>query len=209
MHIVGNAQITGDILLEEDGAGTELLTITAAALGAARTYTIPDAGGPANFIVSTSTPAQGDILYHNGTTWVSLVAGTSGYYLKTQGAAANPVWAAIPAGGISWNEIAIDTNASVNNGYIANHAVNMIVITLPATASVGDIIRVTGIGAGGWRIAQQAGTQVHFGLLSTTAGAGGKLESTENRDSVELVCVKDSGTYEWNIISSVGNIDVT
>lgn len=84
--------IIGGIALEETGAGTDLLTITAAALGAARAYTIPDAGNSASFIVSTSTPAQGDILYHNGTTWISLVAGTNGYYLKTQGIGANPVW---------------------------------------------------------------------------------------------------------------------
>lgn len=36
--------------------------------------------------------AQGDILYYNGTTWVSLVAGTSGYYLKTQGSGSDPIW---------------------------------------------------------------------------------------------------------------------
>lgn len=39
--------------------------------------------------------AQGDILYFNGTYWVRLGAGTDGYYLKTQGAAANPVWASL------------------------------------------------------------------------------------------------------------------
>ncbi len=41
------------------------------------------------------TSVQGDILYYNGTSWVVLAPGTSGYYLKTQGAAANPVWGAI------------------------------------------------------------------------------------------------------------------
>lgn len=38
---------------------------------------------------------QGDVLYHNGTAWTALTAGTSGYVLKTQGAAANPVWATL------------------------------------------------------------------------------------------------------------------
>jgi len=46
--------------------------------------------------VFLTAPAQGDILYHNGTNWVNLIAGTNGYYLKTQGTGANPVWAAIP-----------------------------------------------------------------------------------------------------------------
>jgi hypothetical protein len=36
---------------------------------------------------------QGDILYHNGTNWVVLNAGTSGQFLRTSGVAANPVWA--------------------------------------------------------------------------------------------------------------------
>jgi hypothetical protein len=35
---------------------------------------------------------QGDLLYYNGTDWVALAAGTSGYHLKTQGAGANPAW---------------------------------------------------------------------------------------------------------------------
>lgn len=40
------------------------------------------------------SPAQGDIIYFDGTDWVSLAAGTSGHFLKTNGAAANPAWAA-------------------------------------------------------------------------------------------------------------------
>lgn len=43
--------------------------------------------------------SQGDVLYYNGTHWVRLAAGTSGYFLKTLGAGANPAWASIPGGG--------------------------------------------------------------------------------------------------------------
>lgn len=43
--------------------------------------------------------AQGDILYRDAAGWARLAAGTSGYFLKTQGAAANPTWAAVPGGG--------------------------------------------------------------------------------------------------------------
>lgn len=42
-----------------------------------------------------SGEAQGDILYQDGTSWKRLVAGDDGQYLKTQGAAANPVWAVV------------------------------------------------------------------------------------------------------------------
>ena len=39
------------------------------------------------------SPAQGDVLYRNGTAWVFLGPGTNGQYLQTQGAGANPQWA--------------------------------------------------------------------------------------------------------------------
>lgn len=48
--------------------------------------------------VSITSGAQGDILYNNGTNYVNLPHGTSGQFLKTQGASANPVWATATAG---------------------------------------------------------------------------------------------------------------
>lgn len=39
--------------------------------------------------------AQGDILYRGASAWARLGAGTSGQYLKTQGASANPAWSTI------------------------------------------------------------------------------------------------------------------
>lgn len=49
--------------------------------------------------IAGTTFVQGDILYYNGVNLVRLAAGTSGNFLKTQGAGANPVWAAIVGGG--------------------------------------------------------------------------------------------------------------
>ena len=44
-----------------------------------------------------SSTAQGNTLYFSGTGTISALApGTSGYFLKTQGASADPVWAAVP-----------------------------------------------------------------------------------------------------------------
>jgi len=45
--------------------------------------------------ITELTGTQGDVLYHNGTSWAKLAAGTSGNYLKTNGAAANPAWSAV------------------------------------------------------------------------------------------------------------------
>ncbi len=47
--------------------------------------------------ITELTGTQGDVLYHNGTSWQKLGAGTSGDFLKTNGVGANPAWASVPA----------------------------------------------------------------------------------------------------------------
>jgi hypothetical protein len=109
-------------------------------------------------------------------------------------------------GGITWNEVTGTTQSmSVDNGYIANNA-SLVTLTLPTTAAVGKIVRITGKGAGGWKIAQNASGIIHFGNLDTTTGTGGYLQSSDRRDSIELICVVANN--EWNVISSIGNITV-
>ncbi|MFC2254538.1 hypothetical protein ACETRX_33345 [Labrys portucalensis] len=49
--------------------------------------------------ISAITPSQGDILYYNGTAWARLAAGTSGWFLRTNGTGTNPSWVSIPGGG--------------------------------------------------------------------------------------------------------------
>lgn len=94
---------------------------------------------------------------------------------------------------------------AANNGYRANNA-GLVTLTLPTTAADGTMIRVTGIGAGGWRVAQNASQQIFFGNTSTTSGNTGRLDSTHRRDSITLECV--TANSEWQVISSIGNIDV-
>ena len=61
---------------------------------------ITDESGAAGVVprFSLTAAAQGDLAFYNGTSWVNLAPSTSGLFLQTQGAAANPIWAA-PAGG--------------------------------------------------------------------------------------------------------------
>lgn len=51
--------------------------------------------------VSIATPAQGEVIYYNGTNYVALGVGTNGQVLQTQGAAANPQWATAGAGDVT------------------------------------------------------------------------------------------------------------
>jgi hypothetical protein len=46
-----------------------------------------------------TSDAQGDILYYNGTDYVRLPAGTSGYALKTAGGGQNPAWGVVTSTG--------------------------------------------------------------------------------------------------------------
>lgn len=45
---------------------------------------------PSNLTIASQ--AQGDVIYYNGTIWTRLGAGTAGQVLRTQGAAANPIF---------------------------------------------------------------------------------------------------------------------
>lgn len=96
-------------------------------------------------------------------------------------------------------------SASVGYGYIANNS-SLVTITLPASASVGNIIRVSGLGAGGWKVAQNSGQQIIFGNLATTPGTSGYIASQVQYDAVELLCVVANTTFL--VISNVGNITV-
>jgi hypothetical protein len=71
-----------------------------------------------------------------------------------------------------WREV---TNAAQtmlpNQAYLAAHATK-VTLTLPAAPSVGDIVRVSGAGGGGWSIAQNAGQMIRVGHLSPVLARG-------------------------------------
>jgi hypothetical protein len=106
----------------------------------------------------------------------------------------------------TWNQITGTSSAmAAGNGYIANNA-GLVTLTLPATAAIGDTIRVAGKGAGLWLIAQNAGQTIHFGSLDTTVGVAGSLASILQYDCVELVCI--TANTDFLVLNSVGNLTV-
>jgi hypothetical protein len=110
--------------------------------------------------------------------------------------------------GFTWNEVVVmgPTSMVANNGYVANNA-GLVTLTLPVTAAFGTVIRVAGKGGGGWLIAQNAGQTIHFGVVDTSTGAGGSLESTDQYDAVELLCTE--ADTDWTVLSVIGNLTVT
>ena len=63
--------------------------------------------------LTVASQAQGDIIYFNGTSWVRLPAGTSGKFLQTLGAGANPTWATVSSGSFNGSCLTL-TNTSWN-----------------------------------------------------------------------------------------------
>lgn len=60
-----------------------------------------------------------------------------------------------------WVEVTTDTQAVPNSGYITN-SLSQVTITLPTSATLAkdDTIRICGVGAGGWKIALNAGQEI-------------------------------------------------
>ena len=90
----------------------------------------------------------------NGASGVTLAGALAGSFNGNGGALTNV------AGTLVWQSVTgTNQQAQSNNGYLANNTA-VVTITLPASPSVGDVVRVSGIGAGGWLIAQNAGQTV-------------------------------------------------
>ena len=102
-----------------------------------------------------------------------------------------------------WTEVtAASLSIVANNAYMMNRG-TLITATLPVLAAKGTMIKFTGMGAGGYKIAQNNGQIIYFGTLATTPGIGGSMSSTFDRDSIELVCVVEN--TDFNVLSSIGN----
>lgn len=109
-------------------------------------------------------------------------------------------------GGLAWVVVSGTTQAvAVNTGYTSNNA-GAVTFTLPASAAVGDTTVISGLGAGGWILAQNASQLIHIGSSVTTTGTGGSLASTNAFDSVTITCVVANTT--WITRSSMGNLTV-
>lgn len=107
---------------------------------------------------------------------------------------------------ITWSTVTGTTQvASTNNGYIANNA-SQVVVTIPATCTVGDTFAVIGQGAGGWKIAQAASQVIHFGNRDSTTGTSGYLQSTLQYDNVHMICIATN--TDFAVVSSVGNLTI-
>ncbi len=75
-------------------------------------YSNPQPVTLSSFLDSSFSTTRGSILYRGAAGWAVLGPGTSGYFLQTQGAGANPAWAALAGGGN------LSTTGTTTAGYL-------------------------------------------------------------------------------------------
>lgn len=104
---------------------------------------------------------------------------------------------------VNWQLISASQTLEVNTGYFCIAPGGALSLQLPATASRGNIIEVTLDGATSWTITQGGGQQIRYNNAQTTAGVGGSLSSTDQGNSIKMVCQTD---LKWNVVSALDTL---
>lgn len=110
----------------------------------------------------------------------------------------------VATGGFTWQTVSgTNQQAVVNTGYVITNNCCRVVVTLPAMANIGDIVRVTGVGAGGWEVAQNAGQAI---LAENLAGSLGTIgTSWVARDSARVWGCVASSADGSKLVAAVGS----
>lgn len=108
--------------------------------------------------ISNAAWAQGDVAYFNGSNLARLPAGTSGQFLKTNGAGANPAWAAaVGSGTVTSVDMTVPTGLAVSGNPITTTGTFAITWSgiIPvaqgstgfATYTIGDLLQANASGS--------------------------------------------------------------
>lgn len=150
--------------------------------------------------IALGSDAQGDIMYYNGTDYARLAAGSSGLFLKTLGASANPLWAAAGSGikGLQY---------FTSSGTYT-----------PTSGATTALVFVQGGGGGGGSNAGNgnAGGNTTFGALATGnggSGGGGNAGTvaggaggTATTGTINLTGQAGEGNVSTNTSSGAGGV---
>ena len=150
-----------------------------------------------------ASEAQGDILFRGASIWDRLGAGTNGQFLKTQGAAANPIWAdalttLTPANALSGSAIKYSnyqrsdavtcaTNVPGNNSSRTSAEGNQILTVAHTPANASNILKIEVLVQGN---ASQAGDVCAILMNGTTVLATGRAHMSAAAENLtDPICI--------------------
>ncbi len=176
-------------------------------VGISSTQTVTNKTLGTGSAIDLGSDAEGDVYYRNsGGDLARLGIGTNGQALTTNSGATAPEWTDVSGGFTIDVETTTASAIADKTIHISNNA-SRVTFTLPATCAVGFQFKVGGLGAGGWKIAQNASQLMHYGDTVTVTGITGQIDSSNQFDSVEVVCVVADTTFL--VLNGVGNPDIT
>lgn len=142
----------------------------------------------------------------------NITPSTSGYVLTSNGASAQPTFQAAAFVPPTYNTVTASTQAlAINNTYRTTYA-GLCVMSMPATAAVGSIIRVrAGQSGNTFKITFASGQLAYYGAqngvsVATASDGSGYLQSVDPNTTVDLECVVANTT--WMVVSNVNNLTV-
>ena len=112
LTVSGATKLSSTLAVSGEITAPAINTINSVSINSSGTITAGTWNGTQisdSYVVALDGATQGDILYHNGTQWTQLSAGTSGDFLMTQGGGANPIWNAVGGGAIADGTVANST----------------------------------------------------------------------------------------------------
>ncbi len=166
-------------------------------------YKTLTSGGPSGFL-QTLTGNSGGSVFGDGSGNINIVG--SGGTTVVDNPATNTLTISVTGSGITWNTISSSQTLLTNNGYFCVSPGGALSLSLPATSNLGDTIEVSLDGSTSFTITQGAGQSIRLGNLSTTAGVTGSISSTQQGDSLRMVC--QIANLKWNVLSSMGNLTI-
>ena len=119
----------------------------------------PNGTNATNTLIRADIEAAGSNCTYGGTR-ISAGPDTNGNATLEPGEVTASAYACngVPGPGVTWQDVTgTSVQALGNRGYLADNDTAEVVVTLPVAPALGDLIQVNGLGAGGWRIAQNAG----------------------------------------------------